>query len=132
MKKILSIILAIIAVFTISISAFAETKVDTSRMGDVNGDGKVTAADARLILRVAANLDKETDEIKAYGDIDNNGKIKASDARIILRVAASLESMECVLHGHDMTETVIEATCTSEGYTTNACLRCNYTDGKPC
>ncbi|MBO5935952.1 MAG: dockerin type I repeat-containing protein [Clostridia bacterium] len=129
MKKILSIILAIIAVFTISISAFAETKPYDARMGDVNGDGKVTASDARLVLRVSANLSEKTDDIKAYGDINGDNKITASDARIILRVAASLENLECVMTGHNMAETVIEPTCTNEGYTTNACTRCNYTDG---
>lgn len=58
--------------------------------GDVNGDGKVTAADAREALRASAKLEKLSDtEIKA-ADMNNDGKVTASDAREILREAAQL------------------------------------------
>lgn len=60
--------------------------------GDVDGNGKVTAADARLVLRVAAKLDSFSSEQTEAGDIDGNGKISASDARAVLRVAAKLDS----------------------------------------
>lgn len=58
--------------------------------GDVNGDGKVAAADAREALRASAKLEKLSDtEIKA-ADMNNDGKVTASDAREILREAAQL------------------------------------------
>ncbi len=60
-------------------------------LGDANNDGKITAADARFALRVAANLEKSTDELLVLADIDGNGKITASDARTILRKSANLE-----------------------------------------
>lgn len=63
-------------------------------MGDVDGDGKVTAADARLILRRAAKLIKFTMEQDALADVDEDGKVTATDARIVLRVAAGLETLE--------------------------------------
>jgi len=63
------------------------------RLGDINGDGKITASDARTCLRVSAKLE----EINAFdsfaADVDSNGKITASDARTILRVSANLENM---------------------------------------
>lgn len=58
--------------------------------GDVDMDGKITAADARLILRSAARLIIFTDEQKALADVDKDGKITAIDARIVLRMAANL------------------------------------------
>ena len=61
-------------------------------MGDVDGDGQVTAADARLILRRAAKLIKFTMEQDALADVDNDKKVTAKDARKVLRVAAQLET----------------------------------------
>ena len=62
-------------------------------VGDVNGDGKITAADARLALRISANLDTlETvgTTLEAV-DINLDKKITAADARTILRKSAHLE-----------------------------------------
>ena len=56
--------------------------------GDVDGDGKVTAADARLILRAAVGLE-EIDSEK--GDIDGDGKITSADSREALRTATGQE-----------------------------------------
>lgn len=62
-------------------------------LGDVNCDGKVTAADARLALRISSQID----EMPANGsvvfkntDINGDGHITAADARIILRCASGL------------------------------------------
>ena len=63
-------------------------------MGDVDGDGIVTAADARQILRRAARLITFTMEQDARADVDKDGKVTAADARIVLRVAAKLETLE--------------------------------------
>ena len=60
--------------------------------GDINGDNKITASDARFALRIAAKLDIITDiSVLTAADINNDGRITASDARIILRKAAKLE-----------------------------------------
>ncbi len=64
-------------------------------LGDVNLDGKVTAGDARLALRMAAKLDPmpEADSVQFKNtDVDNNKEITANDARTILRVVARLQS----------------------------------------
>ncbi len=64
-------------------------------LGDVNLDGKVTAGDARLALRMAAKLDPmpEEDSVQFKNtDVDNNKEITANDARTILRVVARLQS----------------------------------------
>ena len=56
--------------------------------GDADGDGKVTAADARLILRAAVGLEEVDLE---RGDIDGDGKITSSDARSALRISVGEE-----------------------------------------
>ena len=58
---------------------------------DINGDSKVTAADARLALRAAAKLEK-LNTIQIYAaDIDGREGITAADARLILRKAAKID-----------------------------------------
>ena len=56
--------------------------------GDADGDGKITAADARLILRAAVGLEEVSLE---RGDMDGDGKITAADAREVLRDSVGLE-----------------------------------------
>ena len=63
-----------------------------TNMGDVNNDGDVTAADARLINRYSASLETYTDEQFVRADVDGNGIITAGDARFVLRYSASLET----------------------------------------
>ncbi len=58
--------------------------------GDVDGNGKITAMDARLALRISAKLDEPTPEQLIAADFDGNGKVNAMDARNILRKAAGL------------------------------------------
>jgi hypothetical protein len=70
-----------------------ESKHDDSYgiiFGDVNDDGKITAADARLALRISAHLDTPNEKQLITADYDRNGKITAADARMILRKSANL------------------------------------------
>ncbi|NMP36786.1 MAG: leucine-rich repeat protein [Clostridiales bacterium] len=60
--------------------------------GDLDGNGLVTAADARLALRVATKLETIDADGFAAGDLNSDGIITAQEARTILRVATKLES----------------------------------------
>lgn len=62
--------------------------------GDVNNDGEVTAADARLALRASVGLEKLTEIQLKAADADNDGEVKAADARLILRVSVGLEKLK--------------------------------------
>lgn len=64
-----------------------------STPGDLDGNGKITAADARVALRISAKLEKATEAQKLIADVNKDGKITAADARKILRVAAKLEQL---------------------------------------
>ncbi len=63
------------------------------KMGDVNNDNKVSASDARLVLRAAAKIDKLDDADRDYADIDRNGEITPADARKILRAASMVDTL---------------------------------------
>ena len=64
--------------------------------GDYNGDGKISASDARSVLRVSAKLEKANESQKVCTDLDANGKLTASDARRVLRIAAKIDSLKTV------------------------------------
>lgn len=64
---------------------------ETYLLGDVNLDGVITAADARLALRASATLEVLSDVQSILADVIKNNVIKADDARAILRVAAALD-----------------------------------------
>lgn len=72
---------------------FEERAIPALKMpGDINGDGRINAADARLALRAASRLETLSDDAFFTADVDGNGKVNAADARIILRVASKLET----------------------------------------
>jgi hypothetical protein len=59
--------------------------------GDVNGNGKLDADDARMAQRAAAKLETLTEEQLKAADMNGDGKITAADPREILRKSAKLE-----------------------------------------
>ena len=60
-------------------------------LGDVNKDGKITAADARLALRIAAKIDVPDEYQAVAANYNQDDKITAADARLILRKAARID-----------------------------------------
>lgn len=69
----------------------SEDPTPVYKIGDVNLDGRLTAADARLALRAAAQLEVLSAEQRVNADVIPDGIITAADARLILRVSARLE-----------------------------------------
>lgn len=106
-KNIMKIILLgclIVAVFAVSIlfsgsDALAQNvqaaETEVRYHGDVDDDGDVTAADARLALRAAVGLEDYAPQSLPFvrADYDKDGEITASDARMILRTAVALEPL---------------------------------------
>ena len=58
---------------------------------DVDGDGAVTAADARSALRNSVALEELTEAQKRAADLDGDGQITSADARYALRLSVGLE-----------------------------------------
>lgn len=102
MKKLISLLLAFILCI-VPITAFAEDSDHAEMqimMGDLNGDGKVSAIDARSALRYAARIESAEDVKMLSIDTDGDGKISASDARAILRVAARISQFVAGFDGN--------------------------------
>ena len=64
--------------------------------GDVDEDGKITSADARLALRRSVKLETYPEGSAQHlaCDVDRDGSVTASDARLILRGSVGLENTE--------------------------------------
>lgn len=62
-----------------------------NKLGDVDGDGKVTSADSRLVLRYSIGLEKFNNNQKKAADFDKDGKINSEDARLIMRYSVGLD-----------------------------------------
>ena len=66
--------------------------------GDVDADGRITAEDARLVLRYVVGFGpvdgvisaKQTDDSFKAADYDGSGAVDAADARSILRASVGL------------------------------------------
>ncbi|MBQ4644231.1 MAG: dockerin type I repeat-containing protein [Clostridia bacterium] len=98
MKKVISVLLAIIMAFSCVIVACAEDEISWEEIkmggkrGDVNADGKISAVDALMVLKYVAGTQELTAKqmLRANMNQDAQGNVSAIDARQILQVAAGL------------------------------------------
>ncbi|MBQ6065384.1 MAG: D-alanyl-D-alanine carboxypeptidase [Clostridia bacterium] len=84
MKKIAALFCAFCLLFSLAAAGFA-----VSPLGDTDGDGAVTPADARAVLRVSVRLDEPGEYADAM-DVDADGHVTAADARLVLRRAVGI------------------------------------------
>ena len=109
MKRIISVLLALILICSAGISAFAASVAPSTANAtrdaaktafentaktkfDVNGTSSINAADARATLLASAGLSENGIDTSKM-DADGDGMVTAIDARIILRISAQLDSV---------------------------------------
>ena len=109
----LALILALVLT-NLAVPSFAKRK-----LGDVDGDGYITSADARLALRASVKLETLSDEQKAAADVDQDTYVTSADARLILRASVKLEALPDVSVG-DTEEPASEVEETTEATPTDA------------
>ena len=82
-KRILSLALALVLIFSLAATTLAKLK------GDINNDGMVNSSDALSVLLYAVGSETEIDTVAA--DMNSDGIINSSDALTILRISVGLE-----------------------------------------
>ena len=92
MKKIVSVFMCILMLFSVCSVAAAADAAERFSKGDVDGSGSITAADARLALRTSVKLEKLSLVAMTAADVNDDSNITAADARLILRASVGLES----------------------------------------
>ena len=91
-KHILSFI-GLITALAMLTAAFTFPVCARRWFGDVDGDGTISPADARLTLRASVELEPLTLEQFFSADTDYDAVITPADARMILRVSVALETL---------------------------------------
>ncbi len=104
-KTSFTFMLTLVLIFSL-FSGLKITSFAGQTIGDVNSDGQVNAADARIVLRASAKLENLSDKKFSLADINGDGKVNASDARIILRIAAKLDSVDNYLNDNNTSPTI--------------------------
>ncbi len=66
---------------------------DPPTRGDVNGDGKITAVDARWALQAASGTRTLTAEQLQQANVNGDNKVTAVDARWILQAASGIREL---------------------------------------
>ena len=64
------------------------------KLGDSNGDGKITPADSTIILRAYVGLNQIGDDVKLASDTNKDGKVTPADSTVILRAYVGLTVIE--------------------------------------
>ena len=72
-------------------SEYAVVAPSEKMMGDVDGNGKITIADAVMIQKHIAHILTLSDEQCAVADVDENGKITVADAVMIQKYIANVK-----------------------------------------
>ena len=86
------------------------TGTDVLACGDVNGDKKINAKDALMILKAVVGKVELTDAQCEAADAYQNGKIDAKDALYVLRFAVEKEASLPVVPGNTVTGTDVTGT----------------------
>lgn len=71
--------------------------IKNNKYGDLDSDGKITASDARLVLRAAVRLENLDNDILKRADYYGNGKILANNARTTLRISVGIDDIYEIL-----------------------------------
>ena len=86
MKKITKL-LSVVLVATLLATAFTFT-TSAASLGDVNGDGRVTVTDAKLILRSIAKTKTLSEAQNKAADVNGDGNVTTVDAKWVLQIVA--------------------------------------------
>lgn len=77
-------------------------KIQKAHWGDLDSDGAVTSADARLALRNAVGLEELDARILIRADFGRKSFLTAEDARQILRICVGLDQLSDVLRAYEL------------------------------
>ncbi len=129
MKKIIAILLSAMMVMMLAVPAFAaeadaeeEFVIAKYCLGDVDNNGIISAADARLTLRFSVFLEQPVGYQFIWADYNKDGKLLAGDARDILRVSVGLE--EQIAHSDESVDSDVAATWLEDGFKGKVCAYC--------
>lgn len=91
MKRLVNIIVILALLCSLAVSSAINVYAEESTLlGDINADGKLSVRDALSVLKVAANLETFDEEKQILADVDLNSQINSKDALLILKKSAGM------------------------------------------
>lgn len=104
MKRIISIITALIMMLSLCVISVSATTPPAGYIGDANFDGNIDVSDATFILRSVAKLETPSLQQHYMGDADMDGKLTVLDATSIQRHEAKIYPCDYVgyFYNYDM------------------------------
>ena len=100
-KKNMIAVLSVLLAMAVVLASFAAPTFAKRKLGDVDGNGVIESADARLALRASVRLENLSTEQMMAADVDSNGEVESADARLILRASVSLEQLPDIEVGEE-------------------------------
>lgn len=99
MKRLFVLFLSICLLFVLFVPNADAISV---RIGDMDSDYLITAADARIVLRAVVGLENLSGNstLLRSADANGNGSLEAEDARLVLRAAVGLMSIPFVFENN--------------------------------
>lgn len=95
MKRTTLKMLSLLCAVSVSLTGICGViSANASVPGDINGDGIVSAGDAREILHMSVGVVPMTDDMRVIADVDCDGTVGAGDARQALRLAIGLNNIK--------------------------------------
>lgn len=95
MKKMIALFVAALMMFTLAMPAIAaetDGPAKVACLGDIDCDGDIEPADARLALRYSVGLDDPSEQEELWANMDGDEEVEPADARTILRIAVGLDA----------------------------------------
>lgn len=89
MKKLTALLLAFAMICVMGLALFSASETPYL-LGDVDGDGAVTALDATYAQRILARLQSGDEGMTTRGDVDGDGVLSALDIAFIMRHLAHM------------------------------------------
>lgn len=78
------------AVCSGEMNGWSGTLIFPKKLGDVTGDGRVTAFDAALVLRFCSGREKLSEVKRKIADVNGGGDVTPLDAVLILKFVVGL------------------------------------------
>ncbi len=92
MKRSLKLVAILLSILTLNL--IVPVVKGASVLGDINSDGKITSADARLALRYSSAMEKPSTAQKTAADMNKDGAVTIADVKLIMADALDLETYE--------------------------------------
>lgn len=90
MKKAIKRVFVFLVLISMISSSFNVSAASVK--GDINGDGKVKTADARIVMKIISGISNANSSTLKKADVNNDGSVTIADVKEILAIATDVQT----------------------------------------